>query len=214
MERRRYGQTDRFIIEFDKLLAGVFARVPEPQRPSPAADCAAVKLSEAERRISSGLMRVNHAGEVSAQALYQGQSMTAHTGQLREAMRQAAAEELDHLHWCRLRLDELGTHSSLLNPVWYCGSFTIGALAGLLGDRWSLGFLAETENQVVRHLESHLQKLPVKDASSRVVLEQMKTDEARHACSAVQSGAVELPPGIRKIMQLCSRLMTGTAYWI
>jgi ubiquinone biosynthesis monooxygenase Coq7 len=159
-------------------------------------------------------MRVNHSGEVAAQALYQAQGFTARSKSIQVSMQQSAIEEIDHLDWCQERLTELGSHTSFLNPLWYSGSFTIGALAGLLGDKWSLGFVVETENQVVAHLESHLQKLPVQDARSRAILEQMKIDEAHHASVAIESGAAELPEKVKKLMRLCSRVMTSTAYWI
>jgi ubiquinone biosynthesis monooxygenase Coq7 len=159
-------------------------------------------------------MRVNHAGEVSAQALYQGQGLTARDPAVREAMAEAADEEVDHLAWCEERLDELRSHTSYLNPFWYLGSFSIGACAGLCGDRWSLGFVAETERQVVRHLESHLQQLPAADERSRRILAQMQEDEARHATTALEAGGAELPRPIRSLMQLCSRVMTTTAYYL
>jgi ubiquinone biosynthesis monooxygenase Coq7 len=159
-------------------------------------------------------MRVNHSGEVCAQALYQGQALTARLPVVRERMEQAALEENDHLAWCEQRLHELGSHKSYLNPAWYAGSFAIGALAGLIGDKWSLGFLAETERQVVRHLEGPLGSLPPDDLKSRAILEQMHTDEAQHATLAVESGGAALPPSIRGLMQSVSKVMTGTAYWV
>jgi ubiquinone biosynthesis monooxygenase Coq7 len=159
-------------------------------------------------------MRVNHSGEVCAQALYQGQAMTARRNEVRDQMQQAAMEENDHLLWCRQRLDELGGHTSLFNPLWYTGSLLIGAATGLLGDKWSLGFLAETEHQVVNHLLSHLDRLPKADAKSSAILTQMKEDEARHKASALQSGGSALPGPAKKIMTLMSRVMTLTAYRI
>ncbi len=159
-------------------------------------------------------MRVNHAGEVCAQALYQGQAVTARRNKVRELMRQAATEENDHLLWCRKRIDELGGHTSLLNPLWYTGSFLIGAATGLLGDKWSLGFLAETEHQVVNHLQAHLERIPRTDSKSSAILEQMKDDEARHKASALNSGGSALPDPAKKIMMLMSRVMTLTAYRI
>ena len=159
-------------------------------------------------------MRVNHAGEVCAQALYQGQALTARRKDTRVQMEQAATEENDHLAWCRNRIHELGGHTSLLNPLWYSGSLAIGAATGLLGDKWSLGFLAETEKQVVKHLQGHLQRLPAGDARSRAILEQMKTDEAQHRASALRAGGQELPEAVKKLMTLTSRVMTVTAYRI
>lgn len=214
MSQRQYSQLDKFLIEFDAGLAAMFDKSGSPQRSNPANTESATGLNSTETRISQGLMRVNHAGEVSAQALYQGQSLTARSKSVQESMQQSAMEEVDHLNWCKDRLDELGSHTSYLNPLWFSGSFTIGAAAGLVGDKWSLGFVAETERQVVAHLESHLQKLPERDEKSRAILEQMKKDEAHHASVAIESGAAELPTTIKKVMTLCSRIMTRTAYWI
>jgi ubiquinone biosynthesis monooxygenase Coq7 len=159
-------------------------------------------------------MRINHAGEVAAQALYHGQALTARNPQLRETLRQAADEEGDHLAWCDERLRELDSRPSLLNPLWYAGSFAIGALAGACGDRVSLGFLVETERQVEGHLEDHLARLPAGDARSRSVLEQMKRDETRHGDTAQSAGAAELPAPVKLLMKLTSRVMTRTAYWL
>ena len=156
-------------------------------------------------------MRVNHAGEVCAQALYQGQALTARQHETRQQMKQAAIEENDHLAWCRQRLRELGGHTSLLNPLWYTGSLAMGAASGLLGDKWSLGFLAETENQVVKHIEGHLQQLPADDGKSHAILEQMKTDEAQHKANALNAGGSPLPDPVKKMMTLVSRVMTSTA---
>ncbi len=162
----------------------------------------------------SGLMRINHTGEVCAQALYQGQAMTARLTHVRENMERAALEENDHLDWCNNRLQELGGHTSYLNPLWYLGSFTLGATAGLVGDKWSLGFVAETEKQVVKHLENHLQKIPENDQRSRAILEQMKIDEERHGTMALNAGGMELPEPVKKLMGLTSKVMTTLAYKI
>jgi len=159
-------------------------------------------------------MRVNHAGEVAAQGLYHGQVLTARSAATREAMRRAAAEEGDHLAWCRDRLEELGSRTSLLNPIWYAGSVAIGAAAGLLGDRLSLGFMAETERQVEGHLDGHLERLPADDLRSRAIVEQMKEDEVGHGQSALAAGGAELPAPVPHLMRLVARFMTGTAYWI
>ena len=159
-------------------------------------------------------MRVNHAGEVCAQALYQGQALTARRDETRQQMEQAAEEENDHLVWCRHRIHELGGHTSLLNPLWYTGSLALGAFSGLLGDKWSLGFLAETEHQVVSHLEGHLQRLPEGDEKSRAILEQMKVDEGEHRATALNAGGSELPESVKKLMSLASKVMTTTAYRI
>jgi 3-demethoxyubiquinol 3-hydroxylase len=214
MSQRQYNQIDKFIIEIDAGLAAIFNKSAPQARPNPGEGEAVNGLDSSELRISQGLMRVNHAGEVSAQALYQGQAMTARSKSVQASMQQSAMEEAEHLNWCKNRLDELDTHSSYLNPLWFSGSFTLGAIAGLVGDKWSLGFVAETEYQVVAHLETHLIKLPQKDNKSRAILEQMKTDEAHHASVAIDSGAAELPQKIKKLMSLCSQVMTRTAYWV
>ncbi len=181
-------------------------------RHSPAQTINEQALSTSEKRQVAGLMRVNHAGEVCAQALYQGQALTAQLAEVRSQMADAAAEEVDHLAWCEKRLQELGSQPSLLNPLWYFGSLMIGSLAGLAGDRWSLGFVAETERQVSAHLQSHLDKLPKQDDKSRAILEQMNEDEKQHAELATEAGAAELPFIIRKTMQAVSKLMTKTSY--
>jgi ubiquinone biosynthesis monooxygenase Coq7 len=205
---------DRLIVEFDRALRAV-AGVTHPSRPSPAERLPDnPSMSEAARARAAALMRVNHVGEVCAQALYQGQALTARNPQARAALEQAAQEETEHLAWTERRITELGGHKSLLNPAWYAGSFAIGALAGLLGDRWNLGFLAETERQVVAHLEGHLQRLPAEDNRSRAIVEKMKEDEARHATSAIEHGAADLPQPARDAMRLSSKVMTETAYWI
>lgn len=204
---------DELIVAFDKGLRTVFAPA-QSLRPTPGDEASRTALSEPQRALSAALMRVNHAGEICAQALYQGQALTARNPQAKAALEQAAQEETEHLAWTERRIAELGGRKSLLNPAWYAGSFAIGALAGLLGDRWNLGFLAETERQVVVHLEGHLQRLPVEDSRSRAIVEKMKEDEARHATSAIEYGASELPQPARAAMRLSSKVMTETAYWI
>ena len=184
------------------------------QRPNPAQGEALRELEDDERRHAAALMRVNHAGEIAAQALYHGQALTARNPEIRDTLRRAADEEGDHLAWCDERLRELGSRPSLLNPLWYAGSFAIGALAGVCGDRVSLGFLVETERQVEGHLEDHLERLPSEDARSRRVLEQMKRDEIRHGDTAQAAGAAELPAPVKLLMKLTSRVMTRTAYWV
>ena len=169
-------------------------------------------LDDRERRHSAGLMRVNHAGEVAAQALYRGQALAARDAAVRAAMEQAAREESDHLAWCRERLDELGSAPSRLDPLWYAGSLAIGAVAGLAGDRWSLGFVVETERQVVEHLGDHLARLPAGDRRSRALLERMRADEQRHATRAHAAGAAALPPIVRRAMRAASKVMTRSAY--
>mgnify|MGYP002335695948 FL=1 len=171
-------------------------------------------MDEENRRHAAGLMRINHAGEVCAQALYAGQATTARNPEVQADMQQAANEEIDHLSWCKERLDELDSEPSRLDPLWYAGSFVIGAIAGLAGDGWSLGFLKETENQVEAHLEGHIEKLPPEDARSHAILKQMKIDEARHAQMAENSGAYDLPQPVRDLMRLTAGAMKAVAYRI
>jgi 3-demethoxyubiquinol 3-hydroxylase len=204
---------DRLIIGFDRGLRTLFAPAPVSPR-MPGAEIAEAQMAQSDRAQAAALMRVNHSGEICAQALYQGQAMTARDSAAKQALELAAQEETEHLAWTERRIEELGGRKSVLNPLWYAGSFALGATAGLLGDRWNLGFLAETERQVVRHLEGHLQQLPEEDHKSRAVLEQMRDDEARHANSAMAHGAAELPQPVRLAMQLTSKLMTRTAFWI
>lgn len=214
MTDRTYSPFDNLLGGLDQALRTVFGPAPETQRPSPAADLPDTNLDSAARELAGRLMRINHAGEICAQALYQGQAVTAKLPNVREKMEQAAAEENDHLAWTAERIHELGTHTSYLNPLWYTGSFAIGAMAGLVGDQWSLGFVAETERQVVRHLDSHLDQLAPADEKSRVIIEQMRADEGRHATVAVESGATNLPEPVRQLMRLTSKIMTKTTYWI
>ncbi len=182
------------------------------QRANPAKSVAEVVMDETHRRHAAGLMRINHAGEICAQALYAGQAATARNPEVKAGMQKAADEEIDHLSWCKERLDELESHPSLLAPLWYAGSFVIGAAAGLAGDGWSLGFLKETENQVEAHLESHIARLPAEDARSRAILDQMKIDEAKHAKMAENAGAFDLPLPLRKLMKLTAGAMKAIAY--
>ncbi len=211
---RDYDFLDRILINIDHGIRTVFGSPPPTERPNPAAAISEAELSDEERRRAIGLMRVNHAGEVSAQALYQGQALTARLPAVRDKMERAALEENDHLLWCEQRIDELGGRTSLLNPAWYAGSLAIGALAGWAGDRWSLGFIVETERQVVRHLEEHLDQLPAADGRSRAILLQMKEDEAHHATTALDAGGAPLPGPVRAAMTLASKVMTKTAYRI
>ena len=214
MHTRHRTFADRVIGQFDQALRTVFGQPGGSGRQDPAENIPNEPLTAVGRASSLNLMRVNHAGEVCAQALYQGQALTARRKDTRKQMEQAATEENDHLTWCRNRIHELGGHTSLLNPLWYSGSWAIGAATGLLGDKWSLGFLAETEKQVVKHLEGHLQRLPEGDARSRAILEQMKTDEAQHRASALRAGGRELPVPVKRLMTLTSKIMTETAYRI
>lgn len=205
--------SDRAIIEFDKILRALFVGA-SSRRAVPGEALGEAELSAAERRHVVALMRVNHCGEICAQALYQGQGLVSRNFVLREALREAADEEIDHLAWTERRLDELGGRKSLLNPLWYAGALSIGMVAGRLGDRWNLGFLAETERQVEVHLDGHLRKLPAQDRRSREIVTQMKVDEAGHAQTACRLGAAELPAPIRLAMKLAAKAMTGTAYYV
>ena len=211
---RDINRLDRLVIAFDRTLRSAARVEAGSVSESPAGAVADDALDDAERRHSAGLMRVNHAGEVAAQALYQGQSLVARDPGTREAMEQAAREENDHLVWCRTRLEELGSGPSLLDPLWYAGSLAIGAAAGLAGDRWSLGFVVETERQVVEHLGDHLSRLPDGDRRSRALLRRMQADEQQHATRARAAGGTPLPPAVRRAMRVASKVMTRTAYWI
>ena len=204
---------DRFIIELDIALR-VVGGVVSASRPNPAAQLAEVPLDEAQKRHSAGLMRVNHVGEVCAQALYDAQGRFTQSDVLREQFAHAGIEEEDHLAWTAERLRELGSHTSLLNPLWYAGSYVLGTIAARVGDARSLGFVAETERQVEQHLIGHLNKLPAQDAKSRAIVDQMRQDEVAHAAAAVALGGVELPLPVRGLMQLMSKLMTTVAYRI
>ena len=204
---------DSLIVNFDRALrtvAGTYTY--RAERGSPAAAIAESPLSEAERAHAAALMRVNHVGEVCAQALYQGQALTAHEPVTREALAQAAIEEQDHLVWSAQRIEELGGRASLLNPLWYAGSFALGAAAGALGDRWSLAFLAETERQVEEHLAGHLRSLPAGDLRTRAVVEAMRADEVKHRDSAVALGAAELPAAAKTAMRVMAKVMTAVSH--
>ena len=208
----------RTLTPLDRLLAGcgraleAIAGAPPAQRPSPAIDVAEAELDEVERRHAAGLMRINHTGEVCAQALYFGQAALARDTDNRQHLLHAAAEETDHLAWCAQRLRQLDSRPSLLNPLWYAGSYAIGAAAALAGDPVSLGFVVETERQVEAHLAEHLEKLPVQDERSRAVLTQMQADEIRHAQAAQQRGGVELPFPLPQLMHASSMVMKTVAY--
>ncbi|APZ44135.1 demethoxyubiquinone hydroxylase family protein [Acidihalobacter ferrooxydans] len=208
---RTLSPIDRLIDELDHSLRTLYGTPYTTARPDPAEGFEEAQLSDAERALAGDLLRVDHAGEVSAQGLYRGQALTARDAQTRAQMAQSALEENDHLQWCEARLDALGTHKSLLGPFWYWGSYGIGACAGLLGDRWSLGFIDETEQQVVRHLSDHLDRLPAEDHKSRAVLEQMREDETHHAHKARAAGGATLPWPARKLMHAVSRVMTTAA---
>jgi ubiquinone biosynthesis monooxygenase Coq7 len=204
---------DSLIINFDRALRTLCARATSA-RPLPGGDLEETRLDEHDKRDAAALMRVNHAGEVCAQALYHGQALTARNREVRQALDHAAAQETEHLAWAEQRIDELGGRVSMLNPLLYAGSFAIGAISGLFGDKWSLGFLAETEKQVKGHLDDHLGRLPEEDRKSRAIVAQMKEDEAEHARTALSHRGAELPPPARQAMRAASRLMTKSTYWI
>ncbi len=212
--RRSYTLSDQLCLGFDQFLRALSDTSLTTGRAYPGGKDKLPDLTAAETRHAAGLMRVNHAGEICAQALYQGQALASRQCETAEKLKQAAIEEGDHLAWCSRRLKELDSHTSYLNPIWYAGSFCIGLTAGIAGDRWSLGFVAETEKQVVKHLEKHLRELPVQDQKSARVLEQMQKDEEQHRQEALQLGAAELPTWMQKLMTWISRLMVKTAYWV
>lgn len=202
---------DQAIVEFDRALRAICAPA-HSQRPVPGSELPESPLDEPARRHVVGLMRINHCGEICAQALYQGQALTSRDPAVREALRCAADEETEHLAWTERRIAELGGRKSLLNPLWYSGSLALGLLAGALGDKWNLGFLAETERQVEAHLDEHLKALPSEDSRSRAIVDQMRLDEMRHAEMAVAHGAAELPVPVKVAMRASAKLMTGLAY--
>ncbi len=204
-------QIDSLICAFDRSLR-VISGVTVGHRPNPAAKLAEATLTDEERRHSAGLMRVNHVGEVCAQALYEAQGAFANSELTREQFRKAGEEEVDHLAWTAERLHELGSRTSLLNPLWYAGAYALGAVAAKLGDAHSLGFVVETERQVEAHLNSHLDRLPVQDQRSRAIVTQMRDDEIAHANAARDLGASELPAPVKTVMKLMAKVMTGTAY--
>jgi ubiquinone biosynthesis monooxygenase Coq7 len=213
MTTRSYGLLDRIVGEIDKAIK-VLASPALPNRASPDAAGGELDLEDRERQESIRLMRVNHSGEIAAQALYRGQALTARDGAVAAVMRQAASDEMDHLAWCEERLRELHGRTSLLNPLWYAGSFAIGALAGAVGDRASLGFVQETEKQVEVHLRGSKDRLPAADRRSRAIVEQMTHDEVAHGAQAATLGADELPFPLRSAMRLTSRVMTKSSYWL
>jgi len=205
--------SDRLIVEFDKALRTVFA-AGATVRPVPGEDLPEAALEVAQKAHVVALMRINHCGEVCAQALYQGQSLACRNENLRRSLEGAAQEETEHLAWTSRRIEDLGGRKSALNPLWYLGAFSLGVLAARLGDGWNLGFLAETERQVEAHLDHHLARLPEQDARSRAILTQMKFDEVGHAEEAVRLGALDLPVAAKAAMRFASRIMTRTAYYI
>jgi ubiquinone biosynthesis monooxygenase Coq7 len=212
--QRQYSPADRLLIQADAALRTLLPFSGQPARPSPAVLKNETELSESETRHVAGLMRINHTGEVCAQALYQGQALTARLPQVRQAMEQAADEEIDHLAWCEQRIRQLGSHTSVLNPLFYGLSFGIGASAGLISDRISLGFVAATEDQVCKHLDEHLGQLPAGDEKSRAILEQMREDEEQHSTAAIEAGGLRFPAPIKFGMSVVSKVMTKATYRI
>ena len=212
MSQRQLTTIDRLIGQLDAALRTSLSSAPVPHRSSPSAEIEETELTEEQRQHAIGLMRVNHAGEVCAQALYQGQALTAKLPEVGEQMREAADEEIDHLAWCEQRIEQLGGKTSALNPLWYGMSFAMGAGAGLISDKLSLGFVAATEDQVCQHLEKHLDELPAQDKKSRLIVEQMLEDEARHAETALEAGGHRFPKPVLKIMTLISSAMTKSSY--
>lgn len=216
MTTKHLSPIDQLIVQFDGALRATTGTVGRTRRPSPAdsVESDAAELTTNARRLSGRLMRVNHCGEVCAQALYQGQAVTARTPGVQESMKEAAREEEDHLAWCETRIEELDTHVSYLNPLWYTASLSIGVMTGLLGDRISLGFVAATEEGVCEHLDDHLERLPPEDLKSKRILEQMRADESRHATNAIAAGGTRFPRPVKRLMHRLSGMMTGTTYWI
>lgn len=210
---RHYSLFDKLCLGVDQALRALAHNVETSGEPYPAGQIEKPILNDQERRHVAGLMRVNHAGEICAQALYHGQGMVSRSHKVQEKMRQAAIEEGDHLYWTQQRLEELGSHTSYFNPAWYAGSFCIGMVAGMIGDKWSLGFVAETERQVIKHLQSHLDKLPSHDKRSAAILKRMEQDEAKHRDEAIASGGHELPGMVKAVMGWVSKVMVKTAYW-
>ena len=214
MSQRRLTPLDRLLTSANNALRTIAAPAGRGARSNPGNEVPEADLDENQRAHAAGLMRVNHAGEVAAQALYQGHAAVARDKRIESQMQAAANEEFDHLAWCEQRVNELGEDVSRLSPFWYAGAFAIGAASGLLGDKWSLGFIAETERQVCAHLDSHLDSLPEEDARSRAIVMRMRDEEAEHGDNAVHAGAAELPEPVKGLMRLTAKVMTRTAYWV
>lgn len=214
MNKKHYTFFERLCLQVDNFVRVLGNNPQTSGRPYPLSSSKLNFLSAEKEKQAAALMRVNHAGEICAQALYQGQALISRDAHTRDRLLQAAIEEGDHLAWCQQRLKELSSHPSYLNPIWYSGSLFIGMLAGLAGDRWSLGFLAETEKQVINHLQTHLNTLPIEDYQSYAILAQMKEDEAKHRQEALAMGAATLPRFVQQCMGLVSKIMVKTAYWI
>lgn len=214
MQQRQLTPLDRLLASANVALRTVVAPAGGPARDNPAESIEEPELSATQKSHAAGLMRVNHAGEVAAQALYQGHASVARDKTIEQQMQRAADEEFDHLAWCEQRLHELGEQPSRLSPFWYAGAYAIGAVSGILGDKWSLGFIAETERQVCAHLDSHLSDLPAEDARSRAIVETMRDEEAEHGENAIEAGAADLPGPVKTLMRMTAKVMTRTAYWV
>jgi ubiquinone biosynthesis monooxygenase Coq7 len=214
MDERNLTPVDRLLAKVDNLLRAAAGSSIHTARENPARHIDDKPMSATEKSHAAALMRINHAGEVAAQGLYQGHAAITHNPSIKSHMQCAADEERDHLAWCEQRLKELDSRPSHLNPVWYGGAFAIGATSGILGDRWSLGFIEETERQVVQHLTEHLDRLPANDEKSRAIIHKMRDEEALHGANAKDAGASDLPVPVRRFMRLTAKIMTGTAYWL
>ena len=214
VNNRELSAIDRLLSGANDALRTIAAPSGHPARDNPANAVEESDLSVTQKSHAAGLMRVNHAGEVAAQALYKGHAAVARDADIEQQMQHAAAEELDHLAWCEQRIRELGQEPSRLSPIWYAGAYAIGAASGILGDKWSLGFIAETERQVCSHLDSHLDGLPEEDHRSRAIVERMRDEEAEHGESAIQAGAADLPGPVKQLMRFTAKIMTRTAYWV
>ncbi|HTM63179.1 MAG TPA: 2-polyprenyl-3-methyl-6-methoxy-1,4-benzoquinone monooxygenase [Gammaproteobacteria bacterium] len=211
---RNFTVLDKLCLGIDQALKALTNQPQTSGVPYPAKETADLEMTDQQRKHSASLMRINHAGEVCAQALYHGQAVASRSNEVQEKMQQAALEEGDHLYWCKKRLDELDSHTSYLNPLWYAGSFCIGMAAGMIGDKWSLGFVVETERQVIKHLSGHMAILPMQDQRSYEILKRMEQDEAHHRDQAVEAGAHELPDYIKSVMALTSKVMVKAAYYL
>ncbi len=214
MKKRQLSPIDKILAGANNALRTVASPAGRPTRRNPSENILDAQLNSKQKAHAAGLMRVNHAGEVAAQALYQGHATVARDENIESQMKHAADEEFDHLAWCEQRIHELGYQPSRLSPLWYAGAYTIGAASGLLGDKWSLGFIAETEKQVCSHLDSHLDRLPEEDAKSRAIVEQMRDEEEEHGKNAIEAGAAELPRPVVRLMRATAKVMTKTAYWV
>jgi ubiquinone biosynthesis monooxygenase Coq7 len=214
MEKRQLSPLDKLLAGANNALRTVATSAGQPARTNPSANILDADLDAKQKAHAAGLMRVNHAGEVAAQALYQGHATVARDKNIEDQMKRAADEEFDHLAWCEQRIHELGYEPSRLSPLWYAGAFTIGAASGVLGDKWSLGFIAETEKQVCAHLDSHLDRLPEEDVKSRAIVEQMRDEEQEHGENAKEAGAADLPRPVVRLMRATAKVMTKTAYWV